>query len=409
MGMRQTMVAVPSTLLTVLLATTSFPAVAAENLGEAFTEGKFGYSFRWRLEDVEQDPLPNNAFAMPLRARINFHTSDLNGWSAKAEFDYVFDLGLEDYNAGGGNKPNPPGYPVIADPGGDDLNQLFLQYKGKIGQFRVGRQRIIYDNARFIGNVGWRQNEQTYDSFSYGYKNDSGMNLQYAYIDNVNRIFGDEVNAGDHAQNTHLFNAAWAFENIGKLTAYYYDIDNEDVASLSNSTLGARFNGTLGDTFKVGYGLEFASQTENANNPVAYSADYWRIDLSTGFKWATVYVGYESLEGDARKSGQAFRTPLATLHAFNGWADKFLGTPFDGLNDAFIGAKGKLGKWSWNVLYHDFQAQSGTAKFGTEFDGFIKRKFKDNYGILFKAALFDTDNVRYGDTNKFWIQLTADF
>jgi len=181
MGMRQTMVTVPSAVLTVLLAATSFQAVAADNLGEVFTEGKFGYSFRWRLEDVDQDPFPNNATAIPLRARINFHTSDLYGFSAKAEFDYVFNFGVEDFNAGGGNTPNPPGYPVIADPGGDDLNQLFLQYKGKIGQLRVGRQRIIYDNARFIGNVGWRQNEQTYDSFSYDYKNDSGMQLQYKH------------------------------------------------------------------------------------------------------------------------------------------------------------------------------------------------------------------------------------
>ncbi len=169
MEMKYITVKAPVALLTTLLTAVSFPVTAADNLGEAFTEGKFGYSFRWRLEEVDQDPFPNNATAIPLRARINFHTSDLNGFSAKAEFDYVFNFGVEDFNAGGGNTPNPPGYPVIADPGGDDLNQLFLQYKGNIGQLRAGRQRIIYDNARFVGNVGWRQNEQTYDSFSYNY------------------------------------------------------------------------------------------------------------------------------------------------------------------------------------------------------------------------------------------------
>lgn len=410
MNNRRSRATVPAALLTTLLAAASFPAAAADNLGEAFTEGKFGYSFRWRLEDVDQDPLPNNAWAIPLRARINFHTADLSGFSVKAEFDYVFNFGVDDFNAGGGNTPNPPGYPVIADPGGEDLNQLFAQYKGKIGQFRIGRQRIIYDNARFVGNVGWRQNEQTYDAFSYGYKASNGFNFQYAYVDNVNRIFGNEVPAGDHEQATHLFNTAYAFDGFGKLSLYYYDIDNKDAAILSNRTVGFRFAGTQGrEGMKFGYGIEFATQEDNANNPIAYDANYWRADFSVGFKPATVYMGYESLGGDDAKPGQAFRTPLATLHAFNGWADKFLGTPAAGLNDAFVGAKGKLGKWNWNVLYHNFSAQSGSVDFGTEWDGVLKRKFKDNYSILFKAALFNTDNPAYGDTNKFWVQLTADF
>jgi len=401
---------IPVALFATLLAATSFPVTAADNLGEAFSEGKFGYSFRWRLENVDQDPLPHDGTAIPLRARINFHTADLHGWSAKAEFDYVFDFGLDDYNAGGGNKPNPPGYPVIADPGGEDLNQLFLQYQGNIGQFRVGRQRIIYDNARFVGNVGWRQNEQTYDSFSYEYGAKSALQFKYAYIDKVNRIFGNDVPAGEHDQNTHLLNASYKFANAAKLTGYYYDIDNEDAAGLSNITYGARFTGkTSNDGPKLGYALEYANQKENADNPIDYSADYYRVDLSLGFKWATVYAGYEVLSGDDILPGQAFRTPLATLHAFNGWADKFLATPGAGLNDAFIGAKGKLGKWAWNALYHDYSAESGPGSYGTEFDGFIKRKFKDHYGILFKAAFFDSDSPAYGDTTKFWIQLTADF
>ena len=89
------------TILALLLAAASFPATAADNFGEAFTKGKFGYSFRWRLENVDQDPLPHDATAIPLRARINFTTSELNGFTLKAEFDYVFDLGADNYNAGG--------------------------------------------------------------------------------------------------------------------------------------------------------------------------------------------------------------------------------------------------------------------------------------------------------------------
>ena len=405
------MTRVTATLMATFLVATSLPAIAAENLKEVFTEGKFGYSFRWRLETVDQEPLPYDAAAIPLRARINFHSADLHGLSFKAEFDYISHFGVNTFNAGGGNTPNPAGYPVIADPGGEDLNQLFVQYKsGKGKQLRLGRQRIIFDNARFVGNVGWRQNEQTYDAFSFDYKTGDGLALQYAYVDNVNRIFGDDVSAGDHAHNTHLFNATYSFQGSGKLTAYYYDIDNEDLASFSNKTLGARYAATLGsDEAKLGYGLEFASQKENSNNPLAYSADYWRIDLSAGFSRATVYAGYESLGGNSFKSGQAFRTPLATLHAFNGWADKFLSTPDAGLDDLFFGVKGQLGEWKWNVLFHDFSAQSGSAEYGTEIDGSIARKLNKHLGLLLKAASFKTDSSAYGDTTKLWVQLTADF
>ena len=41
-------------------------------------------------------------------------------------------------------------------------------------------------------------------------------------------------------------------------------------------------------------------------------------------------LGFERLEGNGTV---ALQTPLATLHAFNGWADKFLSTPANGLRD----------------------------------------------------------------------------
>jgi len=412
MKKRHIWVSVPVTLLTLLMASASFSARAADTAKNPFTAGKFGVSFRWRLENVDQDPLPHDATAAPLRVRLNYTTADMDGFSLKAEFDYIYDLGMDNYNAAAGNKPNTPGYPVIADPAGKDWNQAYLQYNtGFGGVFRAGRQRIIYDNARFVGNVGWRQNEQTYDAFSFSQKTTGGLTFQYAYVDKVNRIFGDKVSAGEHAQNTNLFNLSYVVEGLGKFTAYYYDINNKDAAALSNTTWGLRFGGSTSAAHgpKFGYGLEYANQHDNANNPVDYEADYWRADLSVGFSLATLYAGYESLEGDQNMAGQAFRTPLATLHAFNGWADKFLATPAAGLEDAFVGVKGKLGPWKWNVLYHDFSAQSGSADFGTEFDASIGRKFMDHFGILFKAASFSSDSPSYGDTTKLWVMLSANY
>lgn len=373
-------------------------------------KGDFGVDLRYRLELVDQDPFAEDATASTLRARLKYQSPVRSGFSFYGEFDYVAELFADDYNAGGGNTPNRTQYPVVADPDGEDLNQAFIQYKNGGNQLRLGRQRIILDNARFVGNVGWRQNPQTYDAVSFVHQADNGLNFTYAYIDNVNRIFGNDVAAGDHEHSTSILNISKAIEGAGKVSAYWYDMDNEDAASLSNTTWGLRFSGSKPvNENSFGYTFEFASQSDNANNPVSYDADYYRVDLSVGLGGATLYGGFESLEGNRNVAGQAFRTPLATLHAFNGWADKFLATPGAGLEDTFVGVKGKAGGWSWNVLYHDFGAQSGSGDFGSEIDASFSTTLFEDYGLLLKAASFNSDSPAYGDTTKFWVQVTAGF
>jgi len=388
------------------------PAQAAGNLTEAFTQGKGSLAFRYRFEFVDQDSFDEDAKASTLRLRLNFKTDDWNGFGAFAEFDYIGEVGWDDYNAGSGNTPGKGEYPVVADPKGPDLNQAYLQWTHPGGTLlRGGRQRIIFDNARFIGNVGWRQNEQTYDSVYFQQKTGTGLDLQAAYIWQVNRIFGRDVAAGRNDGNIWLGNLSKDWKDFGKLSGYYYDIENDDVASFSTQTYGARFAGSrkISDA-GLGYALEFAHQTDAHNNPVGYNADYYRADLSLAFALVTPYIGYESLEGDASRAGASFRTPLATLHAFNGWADMFLTTPNEGLNDAFGGVKGKAGAWNWDVLYHNFEAESGSASFGDEIDASISRNFAEKYSILLKAAWFDADgDAPYPDTTKVWVQLTADF
>lgn len=395
-----------------MLALHTQTASATDSFAEMFTEGEFAAALRYRYEFVDQDVFAKDARASTLRGRLNFKTGDWNGFGAFAEFDYVTDVIWDDYNAGSGNNPDKTQYPTVADPTGEDLNQLYLQWQDDAAQtlVRGGRQRIIYDNGRFIGNVGWRQNEQTYDSV-YFQKKLAALDFQIAYVWQVNRIFGNDVPAGKDDNQTWLLNLGHNWEGLGKLSAYYYDIDNEDVAASSTRSYGARFAGTraLGKN-AFGYTLDFANQTDAHNNAVDYSASYFRIDASLTIGKITPYLGYESLGGDANLAGASFRTPLATLHAFNGWADLFLTTPDAGLNDAFAGIKGALAAWNWDVLYHEFDAESGSQSFGSEIDTSLSRQFAERYNVLFKAAFFDGENSSaYSDTTKFWVQLTADF
>ena len=391
-----------------LFATVFSPTVSADTLGEAFKNGETKFSVRTRHEGVDQDGFDEDAAATTLRARLSYSSAAYRGFSLVAEADAVVTIFDEDFNSGAGTSgADRAQFPVIADPDGSEINQAFLQYKTGGTALKLGRQRILLDNQRFVGGVGWRQNEQTYDAFSVS-SDLNGFKLFGAYVDNVNRIFGGDVAAGDHDSETILLNASREFAP-GKLTAYYYGIDNNDAAAFSTDTLGLRWNGSteaMGP--KLAYTLEFADQKDAANNPIDFDASYWRADGTIHFRPIRVLAGIETLEGDADTAGQAFRTPLATLHAFNGWADTFLATPAAGLQDVFVGAGGKAMGWNWLIKYHDFETEDGEQSLGSEIDAQISRKFADHYSVLFKLASFNSDST-IADTDKFWLQFLASF
>lgn len=393
----------------------SLPSLAQDggelSLAEALTSGQAKLAFRYRYEHVDQDGFAENANASTLRLRLNYQTGKWKNWSGFAEFDYVGEVLVNDFNSLSGSSPDRDQYPVVADGKGTDLNQLYLDYDwSDVSKLRFGRQRILLDNQRFVGGVGWRQNEQTYDGLSFNYKGWSNTDFFYSYIATVRRIFGNEVPAGRHDTDTHLLNAKVQLSDNWSVTPYLYDIDDKDVAAFSTTTLGARLAGgvAVGDG-KLNFIAELATQSDTANNPVSYDAQYINLSAMWALKsgW-TFGLGWESLGGDQNTAGSSFRTPLATLHLFQGWADKFLSTPDEGINDLILTVKYKSGKWNFTGVYHDLSAEAGSQDWGTEIDLSAGRSLGDRYGLLLKAALYDADQ-HATDTNKFWIMLTASY
>ncbi len=66
----------------------------------------------------------------------------------------------------------------------------------------VGRQRVLHNNQRFVGGVGWRQNEQTYDGVRAQYKADA-LSVDYSYIQNINSITSANVKGEFHLVNAN--------------------------------------------------------------------------------------------------------------------------------------------------------------------------------------------------------------
>ncbi|MEX0614296.1 MAG: alginate export family protein, partial [Methylophaga sp.] len=184
-------------LLTVMLSSAFVvPQVAADDsFIEAIKSGKVSFSARARYESVEQDNALEDADAFTLRTTLGYETGRFNGFGGFLELEDVTALGGENYNSTTNGETL---YSVVADPEGTEVNQAYLSYQGFDSMLKFGRQQITYRDApfhRFIGNVLWRQNHQTFDAFSIQNTSLPDTQLSYAYINKVNTIFGEDANS----------------------------------------------------------------------------------------------------------------------------------------------------------------------------------------------------------------------
>ncbi|SDT98341.1 alginate export family protein [Halopseudomonas salegens] len=394
-------------LLGSVVAMSALPVQAESgSLMEAIQAGKAGLDLRYRFEHVEQDNQNRNANASTLRTRLNYATDSYQHLSAFIEFDDIRVLGSTRYNNASGRPSARTQYPVVADPSGTEVNQAYLNYSGLPNTtLRLGRQRIIYDNARFIGNVGWRQNEQTYDAFSLVNTSLSDTTLSYAYIDQVNRIFGKDSPKGETSMRSHLLNASYGGLPVGQLTAYGYFLETPDTPLASNRTLGLRFNGShaASEQLSLLYALEYAKQDDFQDGDSAIDADYHLMEVGATLHGITARVGQEVLGAD----GSAFSTPLATAHAFNGWADTFLTTPADGLDDRYLKLAGRVQGTNLLAAWHQFHADQGSADYGRELNLQAARSFGP-VKLLAKYARYSAKDLGT-DTEKFWLMAQVAF
>ena len=383
-----------------VLAATSFAAIAEDTKKDGVSS-TLDLSFRYRIETVDQNGFTEDAKASTMRTRATIKTSWTDNIDTVIEFDDVTEIGLDDFNSGGGTTPNRGQYPVVADPEGTELNQGYVRYTSGETKTAIGRQRILVGNQRYVGGVGWRQNEQTYDSVTLNTKFTNDLSFNYAYVFNVNRIFGETVPVGDHDHNTHLINADYKMAG-GKLSGYYFSIDNEDAAGLSNDTLGVRYAGKI-DAFS--YIIELAIQSDGGDNLNSYDANYYLLDGSYKTGNASFGAGIEVLGGDSA-GGQGFTTSLATLHKFQGWADVFLTTPITGIEDTYLKGTYKLNGFDIKLIYHDFSTDEGSVDLGTEVDFSVSKKLTNHLSGLLKFASFSSDNAAYASRDKVWLMFT---
>lgn len=377
-------------------------AAAAQGTAEGFTPI---VDARLRYEGVDQDGLPRDADAVTARVRSGFeYKSGAFAVLAEAEATLAFS---ERYNSTTNGKTI---FPTVADPENVELNRLQLQYRGLPKTVvTVGRQRINLDDQRFVGSVAWRQNEQTFDAVRLESQALGPVMLDVTYAWSDRTIFGVD-SAIQAISGDNLL--ATAGVKLGPVTVkgltFLIDQDEPGRRIFSSQTYGVRAAGAfpLGGEAKLGVVASYTRQSDWKQNPNDYAADYWLGEAALTLGGATLTGGYEVLGSD---HGASFQTPLATLHKFQGWADKFLTTPANGIRDLYASAgyalpKTPAGPVSLLVAWHRFDSDRLSIDYGREWNAQIGVKPAKRISLLAKFAAYDARRFAT-DTTKFWLEL----
>lgn len=382
---------------------TSVQAEEAKSVTEMFSNGNTSVSFRYRFENVDQDGIEKEANASTLKTRLTYTSAIYNGFSVLGEFDNVSVIGSENYRTPSNGNTQ---YPIVADPDGTDFNQVYIKYSSEEFTSTLGRQRINLGSQRFVGGVGWRQNEQTYDAFRVQLPALGKLSLDYSYIDKVNRIFGPDdsvAQPNSWESDSHALLASYPIAENHKISGYAYVLEFEEAAANSSATYGIEYAGKLGP---VAVKASYATQSDHGNNPTSYDADYYNVEVAMAVSAVTLSAGYEVLGSD--NGVTAFKTPLATAHKFQGWADKFLSTPANGVTDAYAKVAGKLGPVKLALIYHDFAADEGSADYGSEVNFVATYPINKQLSTQFKYASYNADTFSV-DTDKAWFSINLKF
>ena len=342
------------------------------------------------------------AHAVLTRTRLNYQTANFEGFDARVQAQYVGPIN-DHYSYPGGGNPN---YDTVADPEAFRLHQAYLAYTGYDTHGRVGPQEIILDNARFIGNVGWRFNAQSFNAGSVKNESVENLKLYYAYADSINDILG-EIN---HNRQYHMLNAEYKLGESNQISGLAYLQRNDGAGALERlDTYGLR---AWGKNEKISHDAMIALQRSSFYGSLFGEFDMDAIDVGAGIEYIS----------GGNNGNEQFQTLNGTAHKFNGWADQFLGTG-GGLPGGLLDIYGQVSatvieKLKLVGVVHYFDTTDSSAAgfggpYGYEIDALAKYPVCKNFDVLAKVAYYIKDGSTAAngtnDETVFWLRGTLRF
>lgn len=335
---------------------TPVPSPAAEPAKPAkpALETTIGAQYRPRFEIDNKSLAPGSEdYKASHRARIKLNLR-LGDWALQLDPQHVLTWGSA---------------PTTRELGTGTLDFHQAHVDGKVGdhwRLRVGRQEIVFDDSRLLGNIDWIQQGQAFDGGRVMFAREAwSWDLAAAIVHE----------GGVRNETFYATRGAWKDGNLSVAGLTYLQYarrraNGED--DFWKATPGARVvwsDPDLGLGADVaGYGQFGASDV--AGTAIDYSAWMAGARLSWGSKAAgTIAAGVDVLSGDddvTDTTVKVFDTLYATNHKWYGWMDYFLNIPLHtaglGLMDLTLTYDApKFGRFAPGLALHWFQTMQDSA------------------------------------------------
>jgi hypothetical protein len=275
-------------------------------------------------------------------------------------------------------------------------------------QLKIGRQELVYDDSRLLGNLDWLQQGRRHDAAVLKYERSSWMlHLAGAFNQNKENAAGtiyDPTPPGNYTGNTNgggnykSMEFVYAGKKLAKgnvsflfladqFSRYHTDtVNNTPVKTwegptYNRMTTGLYFNNTFQRiTLTAAAYYQFGKNTDGLHLNATLLSGAFQYTLTSTFS-AGAGVDYTS-GGSNGNTSHAFDPLYGTPHKFWGYMDYFYaasGFGNRGLQDYYVKTKWKPGsKWQVNADAHTFYSASAipaaagkpapVRRFGTEAD-----------------------------------------
>lgn len=264
---------------------------------------------------------------------------------------------------------------------------------------KAGRQELVYDDSRMLGNVGWAHQARSHDLALFKFDKGLKIHLGFAYNENMDRA----TNLYGVDGNYKAMQFLWLNKSFGDLSVSFLALNN-GTEKLAHDSLSSapEYSQTIGPrlVYKKGKvnlaGTYYQQMGKSGGADVA--ANYFHVEGAYQLlENLNVKVGYEHLSGNDQTKDpdeqKAFSPLYGTNHKFNGFMDYFyVGKPgknhFNsvGLNDIYLNLTTKIKKVSVAAYVHlfstaadlaDATGKAMDAALGTEIDLVCAYKLND--------------------------------
>ena len=285
-----------------------------------------------------------------------------------------------------------------------DKNQLMLHEAwGELlfnenFSLKVGRQELVYDDSRILGNVGWAQQARSHDLALLKFKTcEKGMlHIGLAYNNDIeglkDQLYTTSYKSMQFAwynRKYDNFNFSFLFLNNG-----LQRLDVDDLKTYYSQTLGTHMNYT-----KDKLGLTGSAYLQTGKDAADRDLSAYLVSLGANYALSSNFkgnIGFEIQSGtDTNEQNTNFDnksfTPLfGTNHKFNGHMDYFYvgnHTGNVGLVDAFIGGTYSKDKISFGATLHRFATQADLMLAGEKQDNYLGTELDLSFGYKYSKSV----------------------